>query len=53
VKELVFYIVAGTVIGIISQFAGASLALTLLLSLLIPPVIILTVRILHWLGYLS
>jgi hypothetical protein len=51
VKELAFYAVAGTIIGFIAQFAGASLIVTLLLSILIPPIILITIRILHWKGY--
>jgi len=50
-KELVFYAVAGTIIGLIAQFAGASLTVVLFLSLLIPPVILLAIKILHYLGY--
>jgi hypothetical protein len=51
VNELIFYAVAGTIIGLIAQWAGASLTVVLLLSLLIPPLILLTIRILRWKGY--
>jgi hypothetical protein len=47
VKELIFYAVAGTIIGAVAEFAGASLTWILLLSLLIPPIILLAIRILH------
>lgn len=47
-KELVFYSIAGTVIGLIAQFAGASFSVILLTSLLIPPVILLIIRILRY-----
>ncbi len=46
-KDLIFYFVAGSVIGLIAQFAGASLAVIMLCSLLIPPVILLILRILR------
>jgi hypothetical protein len=44
-KDLIFYTIAGTVIGVIAEFAGASLGVTLLASLLIPPVLLLIFRI--------
>ena len=50
-KALIFYTVAGTIIGLIAQWAGASLTVVLLLSLLIPPIILLAIRIFHYLGY--
>ena len=46
-KELIFYSVAATVIGFIAQLAGASLAVILFLSLLIPPILLLIIRILR------
>lgn len=46
-KDIVFYTVASTVIGMIAQLSGASFGVVLLLSLLIPPVILLTVRIIR------
>jgi hypothetical protein len=51
VKELLFYAVAGIIIGLIAQLAGASLTVVLLLSLLIPPIILLAIRIYHLIGY--
>jgi hypothetical protein len=51
-KELLFYAVAGTVIGLIAQFAGANLTVVIFLSLLVPPIILLAIRILHNMGYL-
>ena len=50
-KDLVFYTVAGTIIGVIAELAGASLTVIVLLSLLVPPIIILALRIMHWVGY--
>ena len=47
-KELIFYTVAGSVIGLIAQLAGASLAVVLFTSLLIPPVILLILRIIRY-----
>ncbi|MDO8716538.1 MAG: hypothetical protein Q7J73_07005 [Dehalococcoidales bacterium] len=47
-KELIFYSIAGTVIGLIAQLAGASFTVILLTSLLIPPVILLIFRILRY-----
>jgi hypothetical protein len=44
-KDLVFYTVASTVIGLIAQLAHASLAVIIMTSLLIPPVILLVIRI--------
>jgi hypothetical protein len=51
VKDLIFYAVSGTIIGAVAEFAGASLTWILLLSLLVPPIILLGIRILHWIGY--
>jgi hypothetical protein len=47
-KALIFYTIAGTVIALIGQLAHASLAVILLTSLLIPPIILLIVRIIHY-----
>ncbi len=47
VKELIFYSVAGSVIALIAQLAGASLTVILFASLLIPPVILLIIRIIR------
>ncbi len=42
-----FYSVAASVIGVIAQLAGASLPVILLLSLLVPPVLLLAIRIIR------
>ena len=47
-KELIFYTVASTVIALIAQFAHASLTVILLTSLLIPPIILLVIRIIRF-----
>ncbi len=46
-KDLIFYSVAASVIGLIAQFAGASLAVILFSSLLIPPILLLIIRIIR------
>jgi hypothetical protein len=46
-KDLVFYTVASTVIALIAQLMHASLAVTIFTSLLIPPVILLIIRIIR------
>lgn len=46
-KDLIFYTVAANVIGGIAYFAGASLTVILLTSLIIPPVILLVIRIIR------
>ena len=46
-KDLIFYTVAANVIAAIAYFAGASLTVILLSSLLIPPVILLVIRIIR------
>jgi hypothetical protein len=46
IKDLIFYSVAGTVIGTIAEVAGASLAVVILTALLIPPVLLLIYRML-------
>ena len=46
-KDLVFYAVASGIIAAIAQVAGASLAVTLFTSLLIPPALLLLFRILR------
>ncbi len=48
-KELLFYTIASTVIALIAQVAGASLTVILLTSLLIPPFILLVIRIIRYL----
>jgi len=47
-KEPLFYSVAGTIIGLIAQAAGANLAVILLTSLVIPPLILLIIRIVRY-----
>ena len=47
-KNIVFYTVAGTVIALIAQFAGASLTVILLSSLLGPPLLLLIIRIIRY-----
>ncbi len=46
-KDMVFYSVAASVIALIAQVAGASLTVILLSSLLIPPFLLLLIRILR------
>jgi len=46
-KDLVFYAIASSVIALIAQLAGASLPVILFTSLLIPPVILLIIRIIR------
>ena len=45
IKDLIFYSVAGTLIAVIAQLVGASLAVIVLTALLIPPVLLLIYRI--------
>ena len=47
-KNLIFYTVAASVIGLIAQVAGASLPVILFSSLLGPPVILLVIRIIRY-----
>ena len=47
VKELVFYSIAASVIGLIAQLAGASLPIILFSSLLIPPLLLLIIRVIR------
>ena len=44
-NDLIFYAIAGTAIGFIAEFAGASLTVTLLTSLLIPPILLQVERL--------
>jgi len=46
-NDIIFYAVAGNVIALIAGFAGASLAVILFLSLLIPPIILIILRIIR------
>jgi|GEM_PF-1532607 len=45
VKDLIFYTIAANIIALIAALAGASLALILFTSLLVPPVILIVWRI--------
>ena len=46
-KDIIFYVVAGNVIALIAGLAGASLAVILFSSLLIPPIILIVLRIIR------
>ena len=46
-KDLVFYAIASSVIALIAQLAGASLPVILFTSLLIPPIILIVIRIIR------
>ena len=46
-KNLMFYTVAGTLIGLVLQAVGASLGVVLFSSLIGPPVLLLTVRLIR------
>ena len=46
-KDLVFYAIASSVIALIAQLAGASLPVILFTSLLIPPIILLIIRLIR------
>jgi len=45
VKDLIFYTIAANIIALIAALAGASLAVILFTSLLVPPVILIVWRI--------
>ena len=44
-KDIIFYVIAANVIAVIAGVAGADMSVILLSSLLIPPVILLIIRI--------
>ncbi len=46
-KDFVFYIVAANVIALIAVLAGASLAVILFSSLLIPPILLIIIRVIR------
>ena len=46
-RDLIFYTVAGTIIGFIAQLIWNNFAVTMFTSLLIPPALILTYRIIR------
>lgn len=47
-KVLLFYSVAGTIIGFIAQAFGAGIGVILFTSLVIPPLILLIIRIMRY-----
>lgn len=47
VKDFIFYAIAANVIALVATLAGASLAVILFTSLLIPPIILLIIRIIR------
>jgi hypothetical protein len=50
-RDMIFYTISSTVISFIAAFAGASLSVILFSALLIPPFILLVIRIVrHLLG---
>jgi hypothetical protein len=46
-KDLIFYAIASSVIALIAQLAGASLPVILFTSLLIPPIILIVIRLIR------
>lgn len=46
-KDFIFYAIAANIIALIAALAGASLAVILFSSLLIPPIILILIRILR------
>ncbi len=47
VKDFIFYAIAANVIALIAALAGASLAIILFSSLLIPPILLIIIRIIR------
>ena len=47
VKDLIFYSVAASVIGLIAGVAGASLPVIIFSALLIPPLLLIIIRIIR------
>lgn len=47
-KDLIFYVIAANVIGVIAGLAGASLPVILFSALLVPPLILLIIRIIRY-----
>lgn len=47
-KDIIFYVIAANVIGVIAGLAGASLPVILLSALLVPPLILLIIRIIRY-----
>ena len=50
-KNLLFYTIAGTIVGVVATALGASTGVALISSLLIPPVLLLAVLILRFNGW--
>jgi len=46
-KDFIFYTIAANVIALIAALAGASLAVILFSSLLIPPILLIIIRIIR------
>jgi len=46
-NDIIFYIVAGNIIALIAGVAGASLPVILFSALLIPPLLLLIIRIIR------
>ncbi len=47
-KNMIFYSVAGSLIALVLQAVGASLAVVLLSSLIGPPVLLLAIRLIRY-----
>jgi hypothetical protein len=46
-QDMIFYAIAGTIIGWIASLLGANMAVILFASLLIPPVILIIIRLIR------
>ena len=46
-RDYIFYVIASSVISLVATFAGASLTVILISALLIPPIILLVIRIIR------
>jgi len=46
-KDIIFYMITANVIALIAALAGASLTVILFSSLLIPPILLLIIRIIR------
>ena len=46
-KDMIFYAIVGNIIALIAGLAGASLPVILFTSLIIPPAILIVIRILN------
>ncbi|MDA0988073.1 MAG: hypothetical protein O2783_02840 [Chloroflexi bacterium] len=51
-KNLVFYTIASIIVSVVAQALGASMGVVLMSSLLIPPVLLLSVLLLRYNGWL-